>query len=184
MSGTKQDAERGNTLCWLDGECFSYETATLLDDGSYQFDGCVRGQYNTTATAHNAGASFARLDQTLLKQAYLKEDIGKTLYFKFCSYNSLSGLSPSSLNLSIAKIKVLFKYAKNVYNLIKIDPSENLHYAKERRKKAVKALSQDELNTLMTSMQDERMDSIRDVCNRRICRAPFWRDSRPNRCRY
>lgn len=73
-------------------------------------------------------------------------------------FNSLSGLSPSSLNLSIAKIKVLFKYAKNVYNLIKIDPSENLHYAKERRKKAVKALSQDELNTLMTSMQDERMD--------------------------
>lgn len=73
-------------------------------------------------------------------------------------FNSLSGLSPSSLNLSIAKVKVLFKYAKNVYNLIKIDPSENLHYVKERRKKAVKALSQDELNTLMTSMQDERMD--------------------------
>lgn len=73
-------------------------------------------------------------------------------------FNSLSGLSPSSLNLSIAKIKVLFKYAKNVYNLIKIDPSENLHYAKEHRKKAVKSLSQGELNTLMTSMQDERMD--------------------------
>ena len=79
LSGTKQDAERGNTLCWLDGECFSYETATLLDDGSYQFTGCIRGQYNTTGSAHNAGASFARLDQTLLKQAYLKEDIGKTL---------------------------------------------------------------------------------------------------------
>ena len=72
--------------------------------------------------------------------------------------NSLSGLAPSSINLSIAKIKVLFKYAKNVYNLIKIDPAENLHYVKERRKKAAKALSQDELNTLMTSMQDERMD--------------------------
>lgn len=74
------------------------------------------------------------------------------------AFNSLSGLSPSSLNLSIAKVKVLFKYAKNVYNLIKIDPSENLHYVKERRKKAVKALSQGELSTLMTSMQHERMD--------------------------
>lgn len=74
------------------------------------------------------------------------------------AFNSLPRLSPSSLNLSIAKIKVLFKYAKNVYNLIKIDPSENLHYVKERRKKAVKTLSQDELNTLMTNMQDERMD--------------------------
>ena len=45
-----------------------------------------------------------------------------------------------------------------MYNLIKIDPSENLHYVKERRKKAVKALSQGELNTLMDSMQHERMD--------------------------
>ena len=50
------------------------------------------------------------------------------------AFNSLSGLSTSSLNLSIAKIKVLFKYAKNVYNLIKIDPAGNLHYVKERRK--------------------------------------------------
>lgn len=74
------------------------------------------------------------------------------------AFNSLSDLSPSSLNLSIAKIKVLFKYAKNICGLIKIDPSENLHYVKERRKKAVKALSQGELNTLMTSMQNERMD--------------------------
>lgn len=72
--------------------------------------------------------------------------------------NGLSDLSPSSINLSIAKIKVLFKYAKNVCSLIKMDPSENLHYVKERRKKAVKALSQDELNTLISSMQNERMD--------------------------
>lgn len=72
--------------------------------------------------------------------------------------NGLSDLSPSSINLSIAKIKVLFKYAKNICGLIKIDPSEKLHYVKERRKKAVKALSQGELNTLMTSMQKERMD--------------------------
>lgn len=74
------------------------------------------------------------------------------------AFNSLSGLSPSSLNLSIAKIKVLFKYAKNVCSLIKIDPSENLHYIKERRRKSVKALSQDELSSLMDNMQNERMD--------------------------
>ena len=80
------------------------------------------------------------------------------------AFNSLSGLSTSSLNLSIAKIKVLFKYAKNVYNLIKIDPAGNLHYVKERRKKAVKALSQDELNTLISSMKNERMD-IYTMCS-------------------
>lgn len=74
------------------------------------------------------------------------------------AFNSMSDLSPSSINLSIAKIKVLFKYAKNVLGLVKMDPSENLHYVKERRKKAVKALSQDELNDLISSMKNERMD--------------------------
>lgn len=72
--------------------------------------------------------------------------------------NGLSDLSPSSINLSVAKVKVLFKYAKNVCNLIKIDPSENLHYIKERRKKTVSALTQSELNSLLKSMQKERMD--------------------------
>lgn len=74
------------------------------------------------------------------------------------AFNSMPDLSPSSINLSIAKIKVLFKYAKNICGLIKIDPSESLHYVKERRKKTVKALSQGELNTLMASMKNERMD--------------------------
>lgn len=72
--------------------------------------------------------------------------------------NGLSGLSHSSINLSMAKVKVLFKYAKNVCNLIKTDPSANLHYIKERRKKTVSALTQSELNSLLKSMQKERMD--------------------------
>ena len=80
------------------------------------------------------------------------------------AFNSMPDLSASSINLSIAKIKVLFKYAKNICGLIKIDPSENLHYVKERRKKAVKALSQDELNALISSMKNERMD-IYTMCS-------------------
>lgn len=87
LSGTKQDAERGNTLCWVDGECFSYETATLLADGSWQLSGCVRGQYNTAAKAHKAGAQFARLDNALLKIDFLPADIGKTIWLKFASFN-------------------------------------------------------------------------------------------------
>lgn len=72
--------------------------------------------------------------------------------------NGLAVLSPSSINLSIAKIKVLFKYAKNVCNLIKIDPSANLHYIKERRNKTVSALTQSELHDLLKSLQNERLD--------------------------
>lgn len=72
--------------------------------------------------------------------------------------NGLASLSPSSINLSIAKIKVLFKYAKNVCNLIKIDPSANLHYIKERRRKTVSSLTQSELHDLLKSLQNERLD--------------------------
>lgn len=87
LSGSEQDAKRGNTLCWLDGECFSYQTANLLPGGNYQLTGCMRGQYNTTAESHSAGCNFARLDSTLLKIPFRKEDVGKQVWLKFVSFN-------------------------------------------------------------------------------------------------
>lgn len=87
LSGTAQDAERGNTLCWVDGECFSYQTATLLSNGDWQLSGCIRGQYFTTASDHKAGVQFARMDSTLLKAPFTKSDIGKKIWLKFVSYN-------------------------------------------------------------------------------------------------
>ena len=61
LSGTAQDTDRGNTLCWVDGECISYTTATMLSNGNYRLDGCRRGQYNTTAAAYSSGAGVVRL---------------------------------------------------------------------------------------------------------------------------
>lgn len=87
LSGNEQDAKRGNTLCWLDGECFSYQIANLLPGGNYQLTGCMRGQYNTTAESHSAGCNFARLDSTLLKIPFRKEDVGKQVWLKFVSFN-------------------------------------------------------------------------------------------------
>ncbi|WP_075580761.1 phage tail protein [Acidaminococcus massiliensis] len=87
LSGSQQDAERGNTLCWIDGECLSYQGATLLDNGHWQLDGCIRGQHTTTAAAHDAGAQFARLDASLLRIPFLSEDVGKKVYLKFVSFN-------------------------------------------------------------------------------------------------
>lgn len=98
---------KGNTLCWMDGECFSYQTATLQADGSWSLSGCIRGQYNTTASAHSSGAQFARLDNTLLKTAFRREDIGKKIYLKFVSYNvfgsgnqDLAGVNPFEYTLA------------------------------------------------------------------------------------
>lgn len=87
LSGTAQDAQRGNTLLWIDGECMSYTTATLNSGGSYTLSGLVREQYNTTATSHASNATMVRCDAAILKVPFAKEDIGKHLWFKFCSYN-------------------------------------------------------------------------------------------------
>lgn len=90
-SGTHIDAERGNTLCWVDGECFSYEVATVQSDSSYILTGLVRGQYNTQARAHNTGMQFARLDEAFMRYPYRAEDVGKTIYLKFTSLNRFGG---------------------------------------------------------------------------------------------
>lgn len=109
LSGTAQDAERGNTLCWVDGECISYTTATMLSNGNYRLGGCRRGQYNTTATAHNSGARLVRCDEALLKTGVRKEDVGKKIWIKFCSYNIFS-----TGEQSLADVQA-YEYTINAY---------------------------------------------------------------------
>ena len=126
ISGTQQDAERGNTLIWIGGECLSYTTATMLQDGNYRLDGLIRGQYNTTATAHAAGEQFARLDGTLLRESFRKEDVGKKIWLKFCSYNifgakeqSLADVQPYQYTLQAYYVPpVLNVTARNRYRQI------------------------------------------------------------------
>lgn len=87
LSGKPEDAERGNTMCWVGGECLSYTTAILQSDGNYLLSGLVRGQYNTAKIIHAAGEPFVRLDNYLLKLPFAKNDIGKKIYLKFVSKN-------------------------------------------------------------------------------------------------
>ena len=109
LSGTAQDAERGNTLCWVDGECFSYQTANLLSNGHWQLSGCIRGQYFTTAAAHKAGVQFARMDATLLKAPFTKSDVGKKIWLKFVSYNIFG-----AGNQDLSKVKA-YQYTSQPY---------------------------------------------------------------------
>ena len=117
LSGTQQDAERGNTLCWLGGECLSYQTATLLQNGHYELTGCIRGQYQTTATEHDAGVDFARLDTALLRIPFLKEDIGKKVYLKLASYNIFGNNEQDLSNLDEYEYTILPYYIPPVRNL-------------------------------------------------------------------
>lgn len=117
LSGTQQDAERGNTLCWLGGECLSYQTATLLQNGHYELTGCIRGQYQTTATKHDAGVEFARLDTALLRIPFLKEDIGKKVYLKLASYNIFGNNEQDLSNLDEYEYTILPYYIPPARNL-------------------------------------------------------------------
>ncbi|WP_302610669.1 phage tail protein [uncultured Mitsuokella sp.] len=117
LSGTHQDAERGNTLCWLGGECLSYQTANLLQNGHYELTGCIRGQYQTTAATHDAGTEFARLDTALLRIPFLKEDIGKKVYIKLASYNIFGNNEQDLSNLDEYEYTILPYYIPPVRNL-------------------------------------------------------------------
>lgn len=87
LSGTPQDAERKNTLCWIDGECMSYINANLQSNGAWLLSGLIRGQCNTAVRMHAKDTDFIRLDNSVFKVPFSKDDIGKKIYLKFCSYN-------------------------------------------------------------------------------------------------
>lgn len=87
LSGTLQDAERKNTLCWIDGECMSYINANLQSNGAWLLSGLYRGQCNTAVRTHAKDTDFVRLDNSVFKVPFTKDDIGKKIYIKFCSYN-------------------------------------------------------------------------------------------------
>lgn len=87
LSGTPQDAERKNTLCWIDGECMSYINASLQSSGAWLLSGLYRGQCNTAVRMHAKNTDFVRLDNSVFKVPFTKDDIGKKIYLKFCSYN-------------------------------------------------------------------------------------------------
>ena len=87
VSGTLQDALRGNTVCFVGGEYISYEKAELLPNGHYKLSGLVRGQYGIEAMNHDDGAEFCRLDASLFKYKYRDEDVRKSILVKLTSLN-------------------------------------------------------------------------------------------------
>lgn len=115
--GSHIDAERANTLCWVDGECLSYETAQLQINGDYALGGIVRGQYGTNDTAHNAGARFVRVDEALYHAPYRKEDIGKQVYFKFTSFNMYGSNEQGLDEVQAYPYKIVPYYIPEVSNL-------------------------------------------------------------------
>ena len=117
LGGSRQDAERKNTLCWIDGECFSYEKSELQQDGAYKLSGCIRGQVNTQVVGHGEGSSFARLDSNFLKIGYRKEDIGKKIYIKAPAMNIFGSGIQDLADLKAFEYTLIDYYIPNVTNV-------------------------------------------------------------------
>lgn len=116
-TATHVDAERANTLCWTNGEAFSYEAVEVHPDNWYTLRGLVRGQYGTKAIAHNAGERFVRVDESLFRYPYRKEDINKTIYLKFTSLNLFGSNEQGLDEVQEYQYKIVPYYIPEVSNL-------------------------------------------------------------------
>lgn len=73
-------------------EIFSYQTATLTAPGAYSLSTLYRGLLGTAGAAHPAGVPFCMLDGNLAKIPLDISMLGKTIYLKFTSFNSVGAM--------------------------------------------------------------------------------------------
>lgn len=86
-SGSQADEDNLRTLLWVDGEILSYRTATLTGAGAYDLLHMRRGKYGSAIAAHANLSRWARLDEKLFRLPYDPGMLGKTISFKFPSFN-------------------------------------------------------------------------------------------------
>lgn len=96
--GTQADADTGQTACYVDAEYVSYQQATLTGPYAYSLGkfgvnpGYLRrGRYGSSIASHPIGSPFVRLDGNVFRLPYTKDDIGRTVYLKFLSFNIYGG---------------------------------------------------------------------------------------------
>jgi hypothetical protein len=113
LDSTVAAADKGDTLCYVDGEYIAYSTSRLTGVGRYNLSGYLRrGLYGTTIGAHAAGAPFARLDKAIFKYPISADMVGAPLYIKLASFNQygggqqqLDGLQPIVCNITGAALR-------------------------------------------------------------------------------
>lgn len=85
------DAANMASLCYLDGEFFTYEIAELIGEYQYKLKNLVRGLCGVSAAEHDAGKGFARLDSTIQKMEITQALASQTAYIKFTSFDTKGG---------------------------------------------------------------------------------------------
>jgi hypothetical protein len=90
--GSTTDADLGLTLALVDQELIGYSASTLVSTYNYNLGTYIRrGQYGSSVAGHLTGAPFALLNGSVFKYEYPQNLIGKTIFFKFPSFNIVGG---------------------------------------------------------------------------------------------
>jgi hypothetical protein len=109
-TGTATDAQDNRMLIAVGTgatlEIMSYQTAALVSAGQYNVTTIYRGLYGTTSQIHSIGAQFMRLDGNVLSLDIDPGWLGRTLYFKFCSFNNV-GRATEDISTVVAYSYVL-----------------------------------------------------------------------------
>lgn len=86
-STSASGAQNGATLCLIDNELLSFETAILAGTNAYNVTTLYRGLCGSLPASHATGAPFARLDDAIFAYDLPANYIGQTIYLKFQSFN-------------------------------------------------------------------------------------------------
>jgi hypothetical protein len=124
LSGTQDDADNFVTLCCVNGELISYQTAALTAPHKYDLTYLRRGVYGTIINTHSIGSKFARFgpsDPSLFRYRYPGNFVGQTIYVKLPAFNifgqalrDLSGLIADTYVLTgagaVAAVTILVQF--------------------------------------------------------------------------
>jgi hypothetical protein len=110
-SASASDASNLVTLCAIVNasnalELLSYQSSFLAGAELYNLTTLYRGVYGTSGTLHNPGEIFARLDEASFTQQYDPSFYGKTLNFKFTSFNLLGNQEQSLASVTAYPLSI------------------------------------------------------------------------------
>ena len=113
LSGSAADANNNSTLILIDDEFMDFTTSTLISTNVYDLTLAVRGVNGTPAVAHASGQRFIRIDDAITYSNSLDlSAIGKTLSFKFASFNVYGGAKQNLASLTAYTYTVRGNMAK------------------------------------------------------------------------
>lgn len=104
----------------------------------------------TYNTLKNYDIALSRVPQ-LLKRKMVDITYADVLH----AVNAIYVMKPSSINLTVQKLKALFSYASDVYHLFPTSPIARLPAVKDRRDGRVKALTPEERDELLSALKKD-----------------------------